>query len=96
MGLEEALERANARGESDRMERESQSFHARVVAAFDEATDPEWQQQHPEIGPVERVSALGTAEEVMQRCLGVLASRWPDRFASLIDTASTVPDGIGQ
>ena len=86
MNVRDALERANARGESDRMEQESQAFHQRVAAAFEDATDPAWQDLHPEIGPVERVDATGTTEEVMQRCLAALAARWPERFGRLVDS----------
>ena len=79
--LEQALARALARGAADRMERESTGFHKRVEAEFEKATKSEWQAAHPEIGPVQRVDASGTADDVLQRCLAVLAIRWPERFA---------------
>lgn len=81
--LDVAFSRVAARGSADRMEREAHEFHTRVQAAFLDASREEWQVQHPEIGVVEAVDASGSADDVLQRCLALLAARWPERFASL-------------
>ncbi len=83
MSLEHALERMRLRGSTDRMERESVEFHARVTAAFQEATATAWQARHPEIGRVVSIDAVGDVDEVTARCLAQLALSWPDRFASI-------------
>lgn len=80
---EEAMARMRARGSVDRMEREADAFHRAVRAAFDEALQPTWQAQHPEVGRVVAVDAAGTAERVTSRCLAALAAHWPHRFATL-------------
>lgn len=81
--LDVALARVAARGSADRMEQEAHAFHTRVQEAFLDASREEWQVQHPEIGVVEAVDASGSADDVLQRCLALLAARWPERFASL-------------
>lgn len=73
--LGEALARAGARGDRDRMEREDLAFHERVDAAFLAATSPGWQARHPEIGTVVPVDASGPDHEVTARCLAVIAER---------------------
>lgn len=78
--IEESMTRMHARGGADRMEREGDAFHRRVQAAFEEALQPSWQQQHPEIGPVVAIDAAGSADAVTARCWSALAARWPDRF----------------
>ena len=57
--LVESMARMHARGSADRMEREDEAFHRRVRAAFDDALQPAWQAQYPEIGPVVAVDADG-------------------------------------
>jgi dTMP kinase len=86
MPLGEAMSRANARSEADRMERESHAFHTRVADAFVEAATPAWQAAHPEVGPVALVDARGEIDAVLQRCLDVLAQRWPQRFRAVSTT----------
>ncbi len=81
--LDEAMARMLARGSADRMEREADAFHRRVRAAFDEALQPAWQSQHPEIGPVVAVDAGGDADVVTARCLAALAMQWPHRFSEV-------------
>ena len=81
--LEESMARMHARGSADRMEREDDAFHRRVRAAFDDAVQPAWQSQHPEIGPVVAVDADGDADVVTARCLAALATRWPHRFSEV-------------
>ena len=92
--LDEALARAHARGDSDRMEREDRAFHERVHGAFLRATDTAWQAAHPEIGTVVTIDANGPADRVTLRCLDALASRWPARFDALVsrDTTSSDPN----
>ena len=80
MSLDDALDRMNQRGSTDRMEREDRAFHGRVQEAFLAAVDPAWQAEHPEIGPVVTVDGQGTPDDVTSRCLDVLARRWPERF----------------
>ncbi len=81
--LGESMARMHARGSADRMEREDEAFHRRVRAAFDDALQPAWQAQHPEIGPVVAVDASGDAESVTARCLAALAAKWPTRFSEV-------------
>ncbi len=83
--LDEAMARTRARGAPDRLERETDRFHARVAEGFNVSVSPQWQAEHPECGPIEAVSAAGTPDEVSQRCYDVLVRRWPSRFA---DTAA--------
>jgi dTMP kinase len=83
MPLDDALGRARARGDADRMEREDRAFHERVHQAFLRATDVAWQTAHPEIGRVVTIDASGHAHEVTAKCLDALALRWPSRFGAL-------------
>lgn len=79
--LDVAQSRAAARGAADRMEQEDVSFHARVYDAFQQALEPAWQRQHPEIGEVVAIDAGTSVDAVTTRCLDVLVRRWPARFA---------------
>ena len=79
--LDEAMARTRARGAPDRLEQETDGFHARVAAGFDVSVSEQWQAEHPECGPIEPISAAGTPDEVALRCYDVLARRWPARFA---------------
>jgi dTMP kinase len=83
MPVSSALHRANQRSAADRIEREDSAFHARVADAFMRATTAEWQDQHPECGPIELVDATGAADAVTQRCFATLARRWPEKFDTL-------------
>lgn len=76
----EREQRQRMRGAPDRIESEGGAFHSRVAAAFAEYLSPDWQSAHPECGPIESVDASGTVQDVMERVLGVLASRWPAEF----------------
>lgn len=71
-------ERAGMR--PDRIEQSSVDFHSRVVAAFQECLTAEWQQTHPECGPVVGIDAAGTETEVAKRVAAVVAGRWPAIF----------------
>lgn len=83
MPLSEAMARMNARGTSDRLERESVAFHQRVQSAFIQAAEPAWQVGHPEIGPVYSIEASGSPDLVTMRCLQQLAACFPTRFAGV-------------
>lgn len=60
------------RGTHDRLEREDVAFHERVARAFDEFLAPGWQRAHDECGPLVRVDAEGTPDDVFQRVLAAL------------------------
>lgn len=78
--LDVSRRRMLARGDLDRMEQEDEAFHARVGAAFLAAADPTWQRAHTEVGPVARVDADGTPDEVESRVWALLHARWPETF----------------
>jgi len=77
------LERADARGARDRMEKASDDFHARVANAFREFTDPAWQGSHPECGPIKLIDGTGDEATVHKRILSTLASVFPQPFAAI-------------
>jgi len=82
--LDEAMARMEARGAADRLEQAGLAFHQRVQAAFEQAATPEWQQRHPEVGPVYFIKASGGPDEVTTRCLAQLAACFPTRFAGAL------------
>lgn len=75
-------ERTSVRGSTDRMEEAGGAFHARVDRAFAEFLRLEWQDTHPECGPILAVDGAGPEEEVFSRVLGALATRLPETFSS--------------
>jgi len=77
------LERADARGERDRMERSSDDFHARVSRAFREFTDSKWQHSHPECGPIKLIDGTGNETTVHMRVVSTLAAVFPKPFGSV-------------
>ena len=77
------LERADARGARDRMEKASDDFHARVANAFREFTDPAWQHSHPECGPIKLIDGAGSEATVHERVRSTLASTFPQPFATV-------------
>lgn len=83
-----ARRRMMARGDLDRMEREDDSFHARVNAAFLAALDPAWQRAHPEIGLVVRIEAGDDEDTVARSIREVLAVRCPETFGGLRQSES--------
>jgi len=83
MPVAAGLARAIDRGERDRMERADLEFHERVARAFETFATREWQEQHPECGPIVLVDANGTQPTVFDRVLGTLRTRWPGTFAGL-------------
>lgn len=78
--VDEGMARAALRGGADRMELIGDAFHARVAAAFTRFAAPDWQQAHPECGPIVTVDALGDEEQVASRIARLLAGRWPETF----------------
>jgi dTMP kinase len=77
---EEGLSRVARRGAHDRIESATSAFHARVAAAFRNFATPEWQEGHPECGPIAVVDARGSVGEVFARIHEVLRGRWPASF----------------
>ena len=77
---DEGLTRVARRGAHDRIERAANEFHARVAAEFRRFTTPEWQERHPECGPIAIVDARGTEGEVFARLHELLRERWPAFF----------------
>jgi dTMP kinase len=77
-GLARAAHRAAVH---DRMEAMGESFHHRVAAALATFAEPEWQQTHPECGPIVAVDAQGTEDEVAARVYSVVKSSWPGSFS---------------
>jgi dTMP kinase len=76
----DGLARVARRGAHDRIERATTEFHARVAAEFRRFATPEWQQDHPECGPIAVVDAHGSEGEVFARVHEVLRERWPAFF----------------
>lgn len=85
MPLGDSLTRMRARGAVDRMEREGIEFHTRVHRAFSDASTLDWQQRHPEVGPVYQIAAVGSPEDVTARCLQELSAHFSTRFAGVVD-----------
>jgi len=77
------LERADARGKRDRIERSGDDFHARVANAFRQFADPEWQHSHPECGPIKLIDGTGDEATVHARIASALASAFPQPFGSI-------------
>jgi dTMP kinase len=76
----EGLSRVARRGAHDRIEQATTDFHARVAAEFRLFATPEWQQRHPECGPIAVVDARGSEGEVFARVHELLRQRWPAFF----------------
>jgi dTMP kinase len=81
--ISSGLDRADARGGRDRIERAAHGFHDDVAAAFRRFAERGWLAAHPEAGPIELVDATGAREEVARRVLEVLSRRLGEPFASL-------------
>jgi dTMP kinase len=77
------LERADARGKRDRIERSGDDFHTRVANAFRQFTDPTWQHSHPECGPIKLIDGTGDEATVHKRVVSALASAFPQPFGSI-------------
>jgi len=72
------LSRAQQRGPQDRMEQLGADFHQRVESAFSRFSRSDWQDSHPEAGPIVVVDASGTADEVEHRVSEAVAARIPE------------------
>jgi len=79
-GLARAAERSAAH---DRMEREGETFHHRVAAAFQSFASPEWQRAHPECGPIVSIEGAGSERDVARRVREAIETRWPGTFPSI-------------
>jgi dTMP kinase len=80
---EDRQARQERRGAADRMERAGTAFHERVEQAFAMFLSHDWQTDHPECGPIVALDAEGSAEQVFERLLMMLAERWPELFPAL-------------
>lgn len=78
--VNEGLARAATRAAHDRMEGAEAEFHDRVARAFEEFATREWQQAHPEAGPIAVVDARGAVDEVFARVRAALHATWPGTF----------------
>lgn len=81
----DGMSRAAMRGIHDRIESSGEDFHQKVERAFAEAGNPEWQEDHPECGPIVKVDGRGSREEVFSRVILALLQAMPGRFAALRD-----------
>jgi dTMP kinase len=75
------LERADARGKRDRIERATDDFHERVGDAFRNFVEPAWQQSHPECGPIKLIDGSGDEATVLERVVATLISAFPETFS---------------
>jgi dTMP kinase len=80
LAADEGLARVARRGSHDRIEQATTAFHARVAAEFRRFATAEWQQRHPECGPIAVVDARGSEGEVFSRVHELLRHRWPAFF----------------
>lgn len=76
----EGFSRIAVRGAHDRIERSGDEFHTRVARAFREFAGADWQGRHPECGPIVRIDALGSEDEVSDRMWRALVERLPETF----------------
>jgi dTMP kinase len=81
--LTDGLERADARGKRDRMERSGDDFHERVGNAFRRFAESSWQHSHPECGPIKLIDGTGDEGSVLARVISTLASVFPNPFANI-------------
>ena len=79
-GLARAAQRSSSH---DRMEREGEAFHERVARAFDAFAQPDWQQAHPECGPIVTIEGTGSERDVARRVREALVTLWPGTFPHL-------------
>ena len=77
------LERADARGKRDKIERSGDEFHTRVGNAFRQFADPKWQHSHPECGPIKLIDGTGDEAAVQKRIVSALASAFPQPFGRI-------------
>jgi dTMP kinase len=79
----EGLERADARGKRDRMERSGVEFHERVGNAFRTFSEATWQHSHPECGPIKLIDGTGDEMSVLARAVTVLTHTFPETFGRI-------------
>jgi dTMP kinase len=79
----EGLDRADARGKRDRMERSGVEFHERVGNAFRKFAESAWQHSHPECGPIKLIDGTGDEESVLARAVAALTSAFPQPFGRI-------------
>jgi dTMP kinase len=82
----DGLARAGKRSGHDYMEQLGGEFHDRVGRAFDEFVTPGWQARHPECGPIVRVDASGSADDVFCRMVAAINIHAPQVGAELVGT----------
>lgn len=83
-----ALARAARRSAQDRIERSGDEFYERVRSAFMTFASNDWQQNHPEAGPVVLVDASGGERDVADRITAAVRRRWPQTEGSLAGSNS--------
>jgi dTMP kinase len=93
--VQDGLARATARSErtqtqQDRMEQAGDAFHHRVDTAFRTFLTPAWQHDHPECGPIIRVDAGGSEDQVFTRITQALAAARPESFSRLAEPSPVV------
>ena len=86
MPVAAGLQRADRRGNRDRIERADDDFHARVAAGFAAFADAAWQKLHPEAGPIVSIDANASEGVVYASIARELARRWPETFGSLAES----------
>jgi len=77
------LDRADARGKRDRIERSGDDFHEKVGNAFRQFADPKWQHSHPECGPIKLIDGAGDQATVHKRVVSALTAAFPQPFGSI-------------
>ncbi|MEA2766228.1 MAG: dTMP kinase [Gemmatimonadaceae bacterium] len=77
------LDRADARGKRDRIERSGDDFHEKVGNAFRQFADPKWQRSHAECGPIQLIDGGGDQATVQQRVVSALTAAFPQPFGSI-------------
>lgn len=87
-GAEAGLSRAQQRGPQDRMEQLGADFHKRVESAFGRFSRADWQEAHPEAGPIVVVDASGTVEQVDARISDAVAARLPELGSRMIQAVA--------
>jgi dTMP kinase len=77
------LDRADARGKRDRIERSGDDFHEKVGNAFRQFADPKWQRSHPECGPIQLIDGTSDETTVHKQVVSALVSAFPQPFGSI-------------
>ena len=67
-----AVDRRNARGQADRLERYGSAFDRRVAQAYADSVTPGWQAAHPECGRIVAVPADGALEAITARLMATI------------------------